>query len=126
MAFLAQPLECAHAALVEGAPRLDALAHPGLFPLEAIVGQPVLIFLRLQLYLPPPQVGGIIASITAESAAVEFENSGRQAGRQGAIVADEEEAAATLQKKGFEPFDSFDFQVVGRLVEEEQLWLCCQ
>ena len=68
----------------------------------------------------------IVARPRGERAAVEFEDARREARQQRAIMRDEEHPAAELQQRIFEPLDHLDVEVVGRLVEQQQLRIADQ
>ena len=107
-------------------PRLDALAHPHfLFGelLVELVREHLLVGERLFL---APQVGGVVARPRRQLAAIELDDPRRQPLEERAVVGDEHHGAFVLGEKALEPLDRLDVEVVGRLVEQQQIRLADQ
>jgi hypothetical protein len=87
------------------------------FVLAAFLQQPL-------LFLSKP--GGIVALIGDAAATIEFENPPRDIVEEIAVVGDDEDGAGILPQMALEPVDRLGVEMVGRLVEEQQLRLLKQ
>ena len=67
------------------------------------------------------QVRRVVARPACEPAAVEFQDAGRHFAEQGPIVRDEQQRAAIAQQEILQPADGVDVEVVGRLVQQEEV-----
>ena len=121
--FLAQPFQGADPALVAGATGLDALPDPGLFLGQPAVLAGVLGGLRGQRRLAPLQKAVVVAGPAAQPAAVELDDARGQPAQEGAVVGDEQQRTAELDQKLLQPADGLDVEVVGGLVEQQQVGL---
>ena len=110
----------AHAALVAGAPGLDALPQPHLFlgqllvellVGDRLVGQPLFLL---------AQERRVVARPRREAAAIELDDPRGQPLEERAVVGDEEHRAGVVGQERLEPVDGVDVEVVGRLVEQQQ------
>ena len=120
-AFLAHRHQRADAPFVAGAPRLDAATQPRFFLRQALVE-----FLRGQRFAREPRVlllekGRVVARPRRQSSAVELDDARRETFEKRAIVRDEDDRAGVGREKRLEPFDRLDVEMVGRLVEQEQI-----
>ncbi len=122
-ALHAHLLQRAHAAFIAGAAGLDALADPHLFLRQPLVEQRVLARLVRELRGFLFRVVVVIAGPAAELPAVEIDDARGNAVDEGAVVADEQQRAAEFQQQLFQPLDGVDVQMVGGLVEQQQLGL---
>src|SRR5688572_27720152 len=120
-ALLAQALQAPHAALVARGARRHALADPGLLLgpelVELAVGDRLVdegFFLRFL-------VRGKPAGKRVQLAAVELEDARGDAVEEGAVVGDDDRGL--LQQQVFQHQDAVDVEVVGRLVEQQQVGL---
>ena len=120
-ADFAQGLQGADPAFVARAAGLDAGADPDLFLGQLLVELGVLPGLGLQGRLLAIQVGRVVARPTREPAAVEFQDAGRHFAEQGPIVRHEQQRAAVAQQEILQPADGVDVEVVGRLVQEQEV-----
>ena len=116
-------LQSPHPSLVAGAAGLDPGADPGLFLGELLVKERVLFFFRGQGLLLADEERVVVARPVEDPAAVDFEDSIRHAAEERAIVGDEHERAPPAAQKLLEPLDRCDVEMVGRLVEQEQVGL---
>ena len=71
-------------------------------------------FLALQIRL-------VIAGPACQPAAVEFQDPRGDAAQQGAIVRDEQHGSVVAQQEVLQPADRFDVEVVGRLVQKQDV-----
>ena len=104
-------------------PRLDALAQP-----HFLLGQPL-----VELLLPDRLVGEplvllaeerrVVARPRRQPAAIELDDARREPLEERAIVRDEDDGAGVLGQKRLEPRDRVDVEMVGRLVEQQQVGL---
>jgi hypothetical protein len=76
-----------------------------------------------RLGVVPQQKGVVAAGDVEQAAAIELDDAGRQRPQEGAVVGDEEQGDAGAQQVLLEPADRLDVEVVGRLVEEQQVGL---
>ena len=121
-ALLAQVLEPLHAAFVARAARLDALADPHFFLRPELVEAAVRDFFGGELVALARFVGGEVAGIGAQHAAIELDDARGHAVEERAVVRDDD-ARRHFQQQLFEPLDAVDVEMVGRLVEQQQLGL---
>ena len=120
-AGLAHGLQLAHAAHVALAPRRDAVADPVLLAHDLAV-ELVLGHLLLGQLLVAPGLEAAKADVDApRPAAVEPDGRLRQVLQEAAVVADEDEGAALLGEARLEPLDGRQVEVVGRLVEQQDV-----
>ncbi len=113
-------------ALVALAPRGDAAFEPVRFDLE--LGVELLggaRFLGIDL-LFPRLVAAEADFLAPQVAAVEPQRRAGQAPEEGAVVADDDEGALVAIQPALEPFDRREVEVVGRLVEQQQVGLLRQ
>ncbi len=125
-ALLAQRLQGPHPPFVARAPGLDALANPDLLLGQAFVEALALLGLGMQALLAPAQIVVVIARPIGELAAIEFEDAGGQIAQEAPIMGDEQQRALETEHQLFEPFDGLDVEMVGRLVEQQQIRLADQ
>jgi hypothetical protein len=120
-ALLAQLQQPRHAADAACAPRLHALAHPHLFLRQQLVGTRRAAGFSLQL----AQLGGLegreVARVAAQHGAVELDDARGHGVDEGAVVRHQHQRAAPLAQQALQPLDGIDVEVVGRLVEQQQL-----
>jgi hypothetical protein len=120
-AGLAQRLQLAHATHVALAPRRDAVADPVLLTHDLAV-ELVLGHLLLGQLLVAPGLEIAKADVDAPGlAAVEPHGDLRQVLQEAAVVADEDEGAALRAQPGLEPFDGRQVEVVGRLIQQQDV-----
>src|SRR5512140_3716891 len=122
-AFKPQSVQPAHASLVAGAARLYTLADPRLCLCEELVELAVLDRLDGELLGLARFIRGVVAGIVEQAAAVKLDDAKRHAIEEPAIVRHEEDAACESDEQVLEPLDGPDVEVVGRLVEQQQLRL---
>ena len=121
-ALLPERFEPAHPSLVARPPGLDALADPYLFLGPELVEAPPGDVLGGQLVRLALLVGREIARVGAQQAAVEFDDPGRHAIEERSVVADDD-GGRTLQQQLLEQQDAVDVEMVGRLVQQQQVGL---
>ena len=122
-ALLAHRLECADASLIAGAPGLDSFADPHFFLGQPLVKELLLPGLGVQDLVAALEERGIVAGPVVELAAIELDDSRRQFFQEHPVVGDEDQGAAGTRKERFEPADGVDIEVVGRLVQEQDIGL---
>ncbi|MNQ66750.1 hypothetical protein D3C85_812500 [compost metagenome] len=120
-AFDAQGLQGTYATFVTGAPGLDALADPDFFLGQALVEQRVGRLFSRQLLFLVYQEAGVVAVPVDQVAAVQFEDARGQVLQEGTVVGNEQHRAVESQQGIFQPGDCTDVQMVGRLVEQQQV-----
>ncbi len=114
-------LQRTHTAFIAGTTRLDPLADPGLFLGQFLVELGVLLGLDIHLVLLLGLVGRVIARITPETTTVQLQNLGREALQEGPVVGDEQHGAGEGRDLLFQPGDGIEIQMVGRLIEQQQV-----
>ena len=112
-----------HAAFVPGAACLDALAQPGLFLGQLLVELLLVGRFVGQRRVAAPQERRVVAGPRGQPPAIEFDDAGRQLLEEGAVVGDEEHGAGVVGQLRLEPRDGLDVEMVGRLVEQQQVRL---
>ena len=117
----AQLLEPPDAPHVARPARLDALADPDLLLGEELVELRVLLLLRGEQLRLPHQVLVVRAGVRTQLAAVEVDDARREALEEGSVVGDEEHGPTELQQQLLELGDGPELQVVGGLVQQEQV-----
>lgn len=125
-AQLAQAQKTAHPALVASAARLDAFADPGFFLGQLLIKINRLVLLGHQHALFAPGIGGVIAVPVEQPPAVEFDDARAQFLQEGPVVGDKQQRAIPARQEIFQPADRVDIQVIGRLVQHEQVGLAHQ
>ena len=80
----------------------------------------------LPAFLALEDVGGVVAAVLFDAGAAEFPDAIDDAVQEVAVVADDEQGALPGLQRGFEPLDGFHVEVVGGLVEDEQVGLLQQ
>ena len=120
-AFAAQLFEAQHAAFVARAPRFDALANPHFFLRQKLVELGVRHCLVVQDLFFLGLIGAEVARAGEQPAAVEFDDARRHAVEETPVVGDEDDARRRADQELFQPLDGADVEVVGRLIEQEQV-----
>src|SRR5487761_2692137 len=120
-------------ALVGGEPRLAlslararALLHPFELALERALTRRFLPAFLLEPLLFLPEPAGIIALIGNPLAAVELENPASDLVEEIAVVRHRDDGAGIFGQKALQPSHRFGVEMVGRLVEQEQIGLLQQ
>ena len=122
-ALLAHRLERADAAFVAGAPGLDPFADPHFFLGQPLVEELLLPGLGVQDLVAALEERRIVAGPVVELAAVELDDPRRQLFQEHPVVGDEDQGAAGTRQEGLEPADGVDIEVVGRLVQQQDIGL---
>ena len=120
-ALAAHGLQRTYAAFVAGAARLDALADPDLLLGELAVELGVRLRLVLELQRLAHHVVVVVPGPRTQAPAVELDHARREAVDEGAIVAHEQQRAAEADQRLLEPLDGPDVQMVGGLVEQQDV-----
>jgi hypothetical protein len=101
---------------LEAADELLLLFDVGLLLFElALLGEFFELFL--------PDEGGVVAFVGFEATVGQPDDAGGEAVEEEAVVADQEDGAGEVEEVSFEPLDGGEVEVVGGLVEEEQIGL---
>ncbi len=125
-ALLPHLLEIAQAALIALAPRRDALARPDGLGRDALIGARLRSFLGGENTLRP-FLERVIAFIElAHRAAIEPQSAPRQALQEGAVMADQQQPGAMGEQPLFQPFDRRNVEMIGRLVEQQDIRIADQ
>ncbi len=120
-ALHAQRLQPRDARDAARAPRLDALADPDLLLGEQLVGARLGLRLGGELLVAGALVGRVVAGVAAQLAAVELDDARADRVEEGAVVGHDDRAAAKGQQQLLEPGDGVEVEVIGRLVEQQDL-----
>jgi hypothetical protein len=89
--------------------------------LAALLGGEKFFFLHQEL-----AVRAVVAEIAVGIGPVELDDSIGDVFQEVAVVADEDEGEIRLAEEGFEPEDAFEIEMVGRLIEEQEIGLANQ
>ncbi len=123
-AVVPQPLQSRHAPRVARAPSLDALADPRfLLRPEPVEASPRQVF-GGELLGPARLVGGKIARVRAQHPSIQLDDPGRHAVEKTAVVRDHDRRPAAplfLRQQRFQMFYAVDVQMIGRLVQQQQV-----
>ena len=117
---LHQPLHTAHAARAAG---FHAFAHPHFFLRQRLVGTGAFQCLVFQFAGLGSLEGGEVARVAAQHAAVKLDDARGHGVNEGAVVRHQHQRAAALHEQVLQPFDGVDVEVVGGLVEQQQIGL---
>ena len=110
-----------HAGFGLGGTGLRAFAHPIKFVFEQFIGAFVgggLHFFAQGFFL---QIIGVVARVAAQLSAFQFDDAITHIFKEIAIVRDHKQGNARLLEVFFQPFDHFHVQVVGRLIENQEI-----
>ena len=123
LAFAPHLLQGPHAAFVARPPGLDALADPGFLLGQLLVEQGVLLLLGGQRRFLAFQKRVVIARPVEQLAAVELQDPAGQLAEEHAVVGHEHQRGVPAVQELLQPVDGVDVQMVGRLVQQQQIGL---
>ncbi len=115
-----QALETAYPPFIAGTPGLDALTNPNLLLGPELVEFACRHRFRGQLLGLACLVGGEIPRVGAQPAAIELDDAGRKPVQEGAVVGDHDRGRYPAEQI-LEQRDAGDIEVVGGLVEQQQI-----
>ncbi|RMP74876.1 hypothetical protein ALQ16_203322 [Pseudomonas syringae pv. actinidiae] len=118
-----QFLEGAHTAFVTGTAGLDALADPDFFLSQTLIEERIGGFFGCQCSFLVDQEAGVVAVPVDQAAAIQLQNARGKVLQECPVVRDEQHSALEFLEGFFKPGNGTDVQVVGRLVEQQQVWL---
>ena len=119
--LLAQRMKIAEPLDIALAPAGDAVAQPVLF-IDDFAVELVLLALFLREHLIAPGFKGAEAAIDLpDLAAIEPGGGARQVGEEAAIVADDDQRRAAAVELAFQPFDGRKIEMVGGLVQQQDV-----
>ena len=124
--LMSHRLEGSYTALVAGAARLDALADPGLFLRQLLIEAGVFQGLGVQQLRLAPQVVLIVSRPIREPPPIQFQDAGCQAAQKGPVMGHEQQGTRIAEEKLFHPVDGIYIQVVGGLIQQQQIRLVDQ
>ncbi len=124
--LLAQRLQSPHAAFVAGTAGLDPLPDPGLFLGQLLVEQGHAGDLGLQQRLAPLHKLIVTTGKGKDTAAVQLGNAIRQPPGKGPVVGHKQAGSDVPGQKLLQPEDGVDIQVVGGLVQEQDVGVADQ
>ena len=107
--------------MIPGAAGFDAPAEPGFLDRQLLVLQTVLAFFYLQASFFAGQERLVIAGPIQQPAAVDFDDAVGQLLHQPPVVGDDDDGAAIVGQKVLQPGDGVDVQMIGGLVEHEDV-----
>ena len=108
------------------AARSDAVAHPMLFVDDLAVELVALELLLLELHVAPGLERAKTLIEAAGAAAIEPDRGAGQVGKQPFVVADQRERRTAIREVRLQPFDRDQIEMIGRLVEQQDLGLRAQ
>jgi hypothetical protein len=94
-----------------------------LFLRQFLVEKGPLLFFGFQDLALAHEVGVVVAGPAGEAAAVQFHDAGGQTAEEGPVVGDEEQGKLRFDQEIFQPEDGGDIEMVGGLVQQEQIGL---
>ena len=119
--LLAQRVEVAEPLDIALAPAGDAVAQP-MFFVDDLAVELVLLALFLGQHLVAPGFErGKAAIDLPDLATIEPGGGARQVGQEAAVMADEDQRAAAAVELAFQPFDGGEIEMVGRLVQQQDI-----
>ena len=121
-----QGLQSPHAAFVAGAAGFDTLAYPDLLLREHLVEARGGLLLGLEFLGLAPLIVAEAPWVAAEAAAIELDDAGRDMVQEHPVMGDHDHGAAKVADQALEPQDAVDVQVIGRLVQQQQIRLAHQ
>ncbi len=116
-----QGLQSPHPAFVAAAPGLHAFADPDFFLLPELVELAVVDRLDFELFGLFGLICGEIALIFAQLATIELDDAVGDVVQKAPIVGDEQQRALEVVEQAFQPFDRREVEMVGGLVQQQQL-----
>ncbi len=119
-ALVAQRFESAHAAFVTSPASFDAFTNPDFFLRPELVELAIHHFFGGELLALARLVGREVAGIGAQQAAIELDDASDDPIQERAVVSDDD-GRRSLDQEFFERRDAVDIQMVGRLVEHQQI-----
>ena len=122
----AQRLQCPHPPLVAGAPGLDTLANPHLFLCQLFVEQFIGPLFGFQLLLAVAQETLVITAPLGQVTPVELSDTVGHILQEAPVVGDQDNGAGETGELLFQPAYRGDIQVVGRLIQQQQVRLAHQ
>ncbi len=124
--FLAHFLQGTDAAFIACAPGLDALAYPLLFPRQFLVELGIGLGFGGQLLVAVCQEGLVIVLPVNQLATIQFHDAVGGALQESAVVCDQDDGAAKIQQQFFQPLDSGYVEMVGGLIQQEDVGVADQ
>ncbi len=116
-----QRLQAPHPAFVPRAARLDALADPDFLLREDLVELALMHGLGLKRFRLLLLVGPKVARVSTQVPAVELDDPQRDRVEEAPVVRDDQYAAGERKQRLFQPFDRGEIEMVGRLVEQQEI-----
>ncbi len=120
-AFFAKLFQRPHAAFVTGTAGFDALTDPHFFLSQLFIKFSLLAGLNLKVVLFFIQVCLIITRVAGELASIKIHNAGSHGSDKRPVVADKYNGALILLQALFQPADHLYVQVVGGLIEQQDI-----
>ena len=121
LALLTQMVKAFDARLSSGPASLDALANPHFFLSQQFVGTGVDDSLLRHLLFLLQLVLGEVTGVAQQPSTVQVDHSGGHVVQEGAVVADDDGTAFVFVQQPFQPADGFKVQMVGRLVQQQDV-----
>ena len=125
-AFFAHLVQFADAGFAASAASFDSGAHPDFFLSQPLVEQCLMLSFNFERRFFPQEERRVIARPIEQPATIDFDDSRREFSQEDSVVRDENQRPAVTHQELFQPRDRFDVQVVGRLVQQQQVRLTDQ
>ena len=109
-----------------GLPRFRRRRYPLAFALQRALARLVLAAFLLQSLLFLVQPRGVVALVGNAAAVIELEDPAGDVVEEVAVVGDDQDGAGVIAQVALQPGDAFGVEMVGRLVEQQQLGLLQQ
>ena len=106
-----------------GLARFRRRCNPFAFALQRAPARLVLAAFLLHAFLLLVQPGGVIALVGNAAAVIELENPAGDVVQEVAVVGDDQDGARIIAQMAFQPVHALGVEMVGRLVEQQQIGL---
>ena len=106
-----------------GLTRFRSRRNPGAFALERTSARLVLAAFLLHTFLLLVQPGGVIALVGNAAAVIELEDPAGHVVQEVAVMGDDQDGAGIIAQMAFQPVHALGVEVIGRLVEQQQIGL---
>ena len=121
LALPSQRVQFGQPAFISGAPGGDPIAQPILFPRDLAAELVLLLVFLIQDRIAPGLEGGKPLFEGACDATVEPDRCSRELFQQSSVVAYQDHSGAHLGQLPLQPLDSSQIEMVGRLVEQQDV-----
>ena len=126
LTFAAHAFQPAYPTFVARAASFDALTNPHFFLSQSLVETGILQRFRCVALGAAAQIVVVIARPAGEGPAINFQNARRQRLHEAAVVSGKQQRAPPRAEHAFQPLDGRDIEMVGGLIQQQQIRLADQ